>query len=228
LFASLAEPELLQYKDFSSTIHQRYPRPHISNEHKDIFHRIVTPYDADTFRLELDKHNLSGDYPLLVHNLKHGFPIGDMPSLEETIIIPNAASCSDHMAEINAYLLDEVSAGRMSGPFPQSEVEDILGGPFFSSPLIVVVQSQGPGLKDKIRICRHLSKGSKYADSVNSHIVKEDFPTRFDLASKVADIVSLILIWVLSPTSHGPSLSSSHGHAHFLAPSPFPTSLRSG
>ncbi|RXW16277.1 hypothetical protein EST38_g9578 [Candolleomyces aberdarensis] len=113
-----------------------------------------------------------------------------MPKLEETVIIPNAASCRDHMDEINSYLLDEVAARRMSGPFSQQGAKDILGGPFFSSPLLVVLQSQGPGLKDKIRICRHLSKGSKYANLVNSHIVKEDFPTRFDLASRVADIVA--------------------------------------
>ncbi|RXW16082.1 hypothetical protein EST38_g9772 [Candolleomyces aberdarensis] len=183
-------PELLRYKDFSSSVHQRHPQPHIPDERKDIFHRIITPYNPDSFQLELDAHNLSGDYPLLVHNLRHGFPIGNMPKLEETIIIPNAASCRDHMDDIDTYLMDEVAADRMSGPFSRSEVEDILGGPFFSSPLVVVVQSQGPGLKDKVRICRHLSKGNKHADSVNSHIVKEDFPTRFDLASRVADIVA--------------------------------------
>ncbi|RXW14640.1 hypothetical protein EST38_g11217 [Candolleomyces aberdarensis] len=143
-----------------------------------------------------------------------------MPNLEETVVILNAASCSDHMDDINLYLLDEVAAGQMSGPFSRQDTKDILGGPFFSSLLIVVVQSQGPGLKDKIRICRHLSKGSKYADSVNSHIVKEDFPTRFDLASRVADIVSPTysgshprLAWPPSPlmdsAPHGASFSAS-------------------
>ncbi|KAJ2917970.1 hypothetical protein MD484_g2463, partial [Candolleomyces efflorescens] len=213
IFSSLAEPELLRYKDFSSSIRQRHPRPHISQQYKDIFHRIVTPYDPDAFELELSNHNLSSDYPLLVHNLKYGFPIGDMPELGETIVIPNAASCQDHMEEINKYLLDEVAADRMSGPFSRLEVEDILGGPFFSSPLLIVVQSQGPGLKDKIRICRHLSKGNKYADSVNSHIVKEDFPTRFDLASKVANIVSFTPFLGLIPGPSWPSPRRSHAVA---------------
>jgi hypothetical protein len=80
----------------------------------------------------------------------------------------------------------------MSGPFSREEAEAILRGPFFSSPLVVDVQPQQPGTPDKIRICRHLSKASKSHPSVNSHIRKEDFPTRFDLASKVAEIVSLL------------------------------------
>ena len=38
-------------------------------------------------------------------------------------------------------------------------------------------------------MCRHLSKGDKTTPSTNSHIHKEDFPTCFDTALKVANIV---------------------------------------
>lgn len=80
----------------------------------------------------------------------------------------------------------------MSGPFSKDDCEDILRGPFYSSPLIVITQSQGHGLPDKHRVCRNLSKGDAKAgiDSVNSFINKDDFPTRFDMASKVAEMVS--------------------------------------
>ena len=78
----------------------------------------------------------------------------------------------------------------MDGPFSHDEIELILRGPFFVSPLIVSVQPQGFGIPDKLRVCRHLSKSNKLTASVNSHIKKEDFPTRFDTASRVADIVS--------------------------------------
>ncbi len=116
-----------------------------------------------------------------------------MPDLQQTVVFPNHPSCFAHFPAVDGYLAEEVSAGRMSGPFTKSNVEWILHGPFQASPLIVAVQTQQPGTPDKLRICRHLSKGSKIYPSVNSYIDKEDFPTRFDTAAHVADIVSLFL-----------------------------------
>lgn len=89
------------------------------------------------------------------------------------------------------YIAGEISAGRMSGPFPREKVELILGGSVHVSPLIVAIQPQEPGAPDKVRVCRHLSKDSKLAPSVNSHIEKEAFPTRFDSSLRVADFVSV-------------------------------------
>jgi len=80
----------------------------------------------------------------------------------------------------------------MSGLFSQELVKLILHGPFQSSPIVIDVQSQEPGTPDKLRICQHLSKSSKLHVSVNSYMRKEEFPTRFDMISKVADIVSII------------------------------------
>src|SRR5271168_2371094 len=77
----------------------------------------------------------------------------------------------------------------MSGPFTIVDVEKILRGSIFCSPLLVSVQTQQPGMPDKLRVCRHLSKGDKTTPSTNLHIHKEDFPTRFDTASRIADIV---------------------------------------
>ena len=159
-----------------------------------IFECIPHPYNPDTSNSLLSKHGLSSAYPLLCDNLRHGLPLGHMPALTEPVILPNNPSTYPYMHEIHDYLQKELLAGRMSGPFSREEAEVILRGPFFSSPLVVDVQPQQPGTPDKIRICRHLSKGSKLHPSVNSHIRKEDFPTRFDLASKVAEIVSLSFI----------------------------------
>ena len=74
--------------------------------------------------------------------------------------------------------------------FLPDETELILRGPFQSSPLIVSIQTQQRGAPDKIWICQHLSKATKAHPSVNSYIHKEDFPTQFDMASKIADMVS--------------------------------------
>ncbi|PPQ84094.1 hypothetical protein CVT25_002173 [Psilocybe cyanescens] len=91
-------------------------------------------------------------------------------------ILKNHPSCLDYPDKVSDYLLEEVSAGCMSGPFSKEAVEQILRGPFQSSPLIVAVQPQGPGEPDKICICRNLSKATKGVPSVNSFISKSDFP----------------------------------------------------
>lgn len=161
-------------------------------------HRIVTPYNADAFERLLKQYDLISQYPLLPYNLRFGFPMGEMPKLEASVIFPNHPTCNDYMNDVNAYLDVEVKAGRMSGPFPQTVVEQILGGPIYVSPLIVAVSPQEPGKPDKVRICRHLSKGNKHSEAVNAHIVKECFPTRFDTPSRVADIVSILFIFILS------------------------------
>jgi len=161
-----------------------------------IFDMIVHPYDTDAFNRLLRLHDLYKLYPNLISNLRHGFPLGDnFPVLNSSNIIPNHPSFFDHIPHIDAYISEEIFNGRMSGPFSQERVERILRGPFQSSPLIVAVQPQAPGEPDKIRICRHLSKATKLIHSVNSFISKDDFPTRFDTASRVADIVSFSFIW---------------------------------
>jgi hypothetical protein len=188
-FKRLAEPQKLIYSDFSDPI---APHTCLSDDPTDIkvFERICMPYDSTAFEEDLSAYNLTNDYPILVRNLHEGFPIGNMPSLEETIIIPNHPSCLEHEAAVDAYIAGEIAAGRMSGPFTEDRAKEILGGHFFVSPLIVATQTQEPGVPDKLRVCRHLSKEHDGHPSVNSHIEKEAFPTLFDTALRVADIVS--------------------------------------
>ena len=190
LTASCSLP--LTYTDFSCSVVPRLSLTSSTPEHSSIFQRITHPYNSDAFESLLLKHGLLSDYPLLPSNLRHGFPLGHMPALTEAVILPNNPFTHPYIHDIHDYLQKELQAGRMSGPFSREHTELILRGPFQSSPLIVDVQPQQRGTPDKIRICRHLSKSSKLHPSVNSHIRKEDFPTRFDLASKVAEIVSFL------------------------------------
>ena len=83
----------------------------------------------------------------------------------------------------------------MTGPLSHADVESTLCGPFFSSPLLISVQPQALGMPDKICMCKNLSKGMKSILSVNSHILKGSFPTHFNTASCVADIVSSLLLY---------------------------------
>jgi hypothetical protein len=190
-FLSMTSPSLLPYRNFYDTIIHRSPLSTNSiDSHNEIYNRIVQPYDPNTFEDLLLQHKLTYLYPLLVTNLRNGFPLGEMPSLTETVILENHPSAQQYPETVNQYLEDEVEAGRMDGPYSCDVIKSILRGPFFVSPLIVSVQPQGLGVPDKLRVCRHLSKSNKLTTSVNSHIKKEDFPTRFDTASRVADIVS--------------------------------------
>jgi hypothetical protein len=189
-FDSLPPPPELSYIDLLPFVVHRSHSQKTSPEHSSLYDRIISPYSSTAFASFLEEHDLLIHYPFLVRNLQSGFPIGRMPKLSRTIIIPNNPSTVPHMNLISEYLISEVEAGRMSGPFSRETAETILRGPFFCSPLVVAVQPQQPGTPDKIRICRHLSKATKSHPSINSHIRKEDFPTRFDTACIVADIVS--------------------------------------
>jgi hypothetical protein len=192
---SALSPLILPYRNFSNTIIHR-PIPIMnSNLYDDIYNRIIQPYNADTFDTLLSQHNITHLYPVLTRNLRTSFPLGAMPALTQTVILNNHPSTLEYPETVNGYLADEVEAGRMTGPYSRAEVEMILCGPFFSSPLIVSVQPQGLGIPDKLHVCRHLSKSNKTTTSVNSHVKKEDFPTRFNSASCVADTVSFLYLF---------------------------------
>lgn len=187
-----ARSPCLRYADFSSSIVLRLPLPHSLFEHSLNYNHISHPYNTNAFDSFLLKHDLSCDYPLLSFNLQQSFPLGCMPCLLSTVILPNNSSILPHMDVVDDYLCKEISSHRMSSPFLSAKVELILCGPFQSSPLIISIQPQYPGMPDKLCVCHHLFKATKIHASVNSYIWKDDFPTRFNLASKVADMVSLV------------------------------------
>ncbi|KAF7298329.1 hypothetical protein MKEN_01357500 [Mycena kentingensis (nom. inval.)] len=165
---------------------------HDNDVDAEIYSRIVTPYAADAFETNLRELGIEDEFPHLVRNLREGFPIGDMPILDRTIIIPNHSSVDAHEDVVQAYVDKELAANRISGPFSEEETERILGGAFVSSPLLVSENEQGPGKPPKYRVCRNLSKESKkdgFPD-INSFVEKESFPTSFDSAYKMGDTVA--------------------------------------
>lgn len=157
----------------------------------EILHRICTPYAADGFEEIFQKYPiLREENPHLIHKLRHGFPMGVFPELTETVIHPNNPSVMQHAEFVDAYFAEEVEAGRMSGPFTQEEVEGILGGPFVCSPLSIDEKDIDGSFEKKLRMCINLSKGNKNSPSANSYADKEDFPTTYDPAAAVGDLVS--------------------------------------
>ena len=107
----------LHYTDFSSTIHSRHRLSDSSTSDNLIYERVVHPYNADAFEHLLQVHGLTDTYPFLVKNLREGFPIGAMPELKSTIIIPNHSSVNENLDVVYEYLQTEIDASRMSGPF---------------------------------------------------------------------------------------------------------------
>ena len=190
-FLSISRPPTLIYPSFSGLIIQRPLFNASIHDRPELFDKIICPYNANAFAHLLDKHDLTSFYPDLITNLLHGFPLGPMPDLRATHIIPNHPTTLEYPSAVDDYLKVETGIGRTSGPFSHELVERILRGPFQSSPLIVAVQPQAPGEPDKLRICRHLSKSTYKAASVNSFISKHDFPTRFDTVIRVANMVSI-------------------------------------
>lgn len=192
-FSSLAVPPLLSYPRLLSSVIRRPSFDPLLHASPDVFSKIVHPYSCDAFQYFLAKHSLLDAYPDLITFLRDGFPIGAMPNLDTTNILDNHVSTREHDKVIDEYLLDETLAGRLDGPYDLITIQKILRGPFQASPLIVAVQPQAPGEPDKIRVCRHLSKLRRSIASVNSFIKQIPFPTRFDTAVRVAELVSLLL-----------------------------------
>ncbi|KAF8825106.1 hypothetical protein HHX47_DHR7000775 [Lentinula edodes] len=184
----------LSWHNFSATKISRLPFPNTPPHFLEIYDRIITPYNASAFAIELARHNIWDRFPFLIEYLTTGFPLGNMPVLHETIIIPNHSSVHKHPDVVWDYIHEEAASNRMSGPFSQNEIESIMRGPFFCSPFIIIEQSQGPGKPAKRRVCRNLSKdgrdsSGKSIPCINSYILKEHFPTSFDSAAYTANLL---------------------------------------
>ena len=182
----------LIYADLLPWVHPRPPTPGSPDSLSPLLDRVVTPYNAELFEQLLHDHGLTHHYPNLVRDLRGGFALGRLPLLEHTTILPNHPSVDEAPGAVREYLATELGAGRMEGPFSRDEMTRVCRGHFFCSPLIVASSDQGPGLPPKLRVCRNLSKDDPGAgvQAVNDYIDKEDFPTRFDMPWRMAELVS--------------------------------------
>ncbi|KAF7302511.1 hypothetical protein HMN09_00885500 [Mycena chlorophos] len=157
----------------------------------DVLNKIITPYDADAENF-IRKHHLD-QHAALPDLLRNGFPMGDFPELTESVEFKNHNSVEVYKDFVNESLDEEVVAGRMDGPYPtRRHVEHKLKSFVQVSPILVSVQTQAPGEKDKLRMCRHLSKGDEVHPSSNSYVDKKKFPTRSTTATKIGEYVSPI------------------------------------
>lgn len=117
--------------------------------------------------------------------------MGVFPQLTETTVYPNNPSAEEHLDFIDEYFAEEVEAERMSGPYSKKEVEEILGGSFQCHPLSIDEKEIEGSFELKPRMCINLSKGTKSRPSANSYADKEEFPTHYDPASQLGDLVAI-------------------------------------
>jgi len=140
----------------------------------------------EAWRRALLDADISQNYPNLIHDLEFGSPIGNPPSIDFTFIPKNLPSANINPVYITNLIAEEVSAGRMDGPFSIEEVHIIYGGHFRTCPLGLV---EKPGSVD-LRMIRHFSKEDQFGHSTNSWLDSDDFPTRWFTACQTAEFVS--------------------------------------
>jgi len=148
-----------------------------------VINRIVTPYNPDAFSHYLSKFNLISSSPNLVKKLCEGFPLGTLCLIPSTFTPPNHPSALEFHNVVHTYLLSERDKGRMSGPYSCELLEDIIGGPFRSSPVQVVLKGSKP------RMVINLSFKGSSPYSINDMIDSDDFPTCWGGACEVEQIV---------------------------------------
>jgi hypothetical protein len=88
---------ILHYTDFSTSISHRPVPLDACPGDIEIYERVVTPYNADAYEMLLEQYELTNQYPLLVQNLRQGFPIGDMPILTQSVIVNNHPSVAENL-----------------------------------------------------------------------------------------------------------------------------------
>ena len=118
----------------------------------------------------------------------HGSPIGNPPPLTSTFIPNNLPTIALNPDFIRSHLTEEISLGRMSGPFSIEEAFQHFGGHFRTAPLGIISEP-------KLHLIRHLSKKDPFGHSTNSWINSDEWPTKWITAAMVANYVSVLVFF---------------------------------
>jgi hypothetical protein len=164
-----------------------------ANDNDSIRGRIITPYNSHAFEFFLEAFGLKNQFPFLVHRLRFGFSIRAIHGIITKPIIPEINRMNPGDASIcRKYLAEEVSAGRMSGPFTREGIEKVVGAVFAASPIHVVKTLDDNG-EEKRRIVRNISYPGEELVSVNDLVDPSEWPTEWGTAACVENIVSVCL-----------------------------------
>lgn len=169
------------------------PPPPAGSSRPDVLFRIPTPYNYRAFQVFFEKYpKLKEQYKDLPSKLVHGFPMGNLPEKgpHRTIVLENGRMRPNELEFVDKSLKEEVTAGRMDGPYSRNDIEKIFGGKFRCSPITVSEQDQEGTTEKKLRMCIDLSrKDYTGGSSPNDYSSMEDFPTSYDTSAIVAEWV---------------------------------------
>ena len=140
---------------------------------------MVSPLNLRQFSTELRFHPDRGKVNYVLHGIARGFDIGFSPQSPLTSARKNKASAYEHPEVVDAYLRNEVSLGRVSGPFDSSPLPDL-----HISGFGVIPKAGQPG---KWRLILDLS--SPHGSSVNDGIDPDLFSLQY---IKFDDVVAMV------------------------------------
>jgi hypothetical protein len=148
---------------------------------------IITPFIPDEWENMLNDITPFNKFPDVPIGMRFGFDMGVHSPPLLTYIPPNHNSALLYPDHVSSHIQNELSAGRYSGPFSQSELESKIGA-FRTSPLGTVIKSFG---SIERRIVQDLSfpRNNPSLPSVNDQINIEDFRCDWGTFNEVKNIV---------------------------------------
>ena len=140
---------------------------------------MVSPLNLRQFSAELQSYPDRGKVNYVLRGIEHGFDIGFSPQFPLKSARKNKASAYEHPEVVDAYLHNEVSLGRVLGPFDSPPLPDLHVSGFG-----VIPKAGQPG---KWRLILDLS--SPHGSSVNDAIDPDLFSLQY---IKFDDVVAMV------------------------------------
>ena len=140
----------------------------------------VTPLQADQFARDLQHHPNQPLVQFVLEGIRHGFRLGFCSSQPLKPAKKNKPSAAQHASAIDEYLANEVSRGRVAGPFDSPPLPNLQVSSFG-----VIPKRGQPG---KWRLIVDLS--SPAGSSVNNGINPEEFTLHYITVDQIISLVS--------------------------------------
>jgi hypothetical protein len=153
------------------------------------YNRIIMLYHVEGWTAALRDCHLLEQYPNIIHDLIYGSPIGNPPPLAYTFIPRNMPSAIEQSERVDAHFLDEIAAGRMSGPYTVDQAHLLFHGHFRTAPIGFIERPPGCG---KWRMIRNLSAHDHLGVSTNDWLDAKEHPIRWHTCAIFADMVSSV------------------------------------
>ena len=149
--------------------------------------RINTPFIPDEWEKLLCNIKPVNNFPDVPISMRFGFDMGVHSPPLKTYIPPNHNSALLYPDHVMSHIQKELSLGRYSGPFSQSELENLVG-PFRSSPLGTVPKSSD-SLERRIVHDLSFPRSDTLFQSINSQIDTDNFRCDWGTFNDVRNIV---------------------------------------